>query len=436
MKHQPPPSSRNPSPAHAASPSRRQVYIALLAMLVIYFLSYFQRSAIPGTIFNEIQTDMALPASAVVALGAMFTYIYGCMQLFVGLTTDRLGGRRALLFGGTIMTIGAVLFPLSRTVEMLYATRFITGFGGSFMFLSIAKELDLLFDKRHFAALLGVVTSIGYMGAIAGTLPFQRAVAAFGWRQSLVGIGLLTVLCMVFAFLSLRTFARFCPACTSWSLTPVLEILRNRRSLPLLVIGLINFPVYFIFQSVLGKKFLEDMVGLPASTASTFILFMIVCSSAASFMGGISLRWIGHRRKPATIAAGCLVVLATLIMLAAVLLKAPPWVFLLGFVLLAFSVIGGSASAALMKELNRPESSGSSIAIINGLCYVGAGFASTLAGSVLDRFTPVTIAGRMIYPAEAYASLFAILAGLGLVSVLAATFVRETRGESGYEPPV
>lgn len=419
-------------------PARRKVILALLAMLVIYFLSYFQRSAIPGTIFNEIQSDMALPASAVVALGAMFTYVYGGMQVFVGLTTDRLGGRRALLFGGTIMTIGALLFPFSHSVWMLYATRFITGFGGSFMFLSIAKELDLLFDKRHFVGLLGIVTSIGYMGAIAGTLPFQRVVAVFGWRESLIGIGLLTALCMAGTFLVLRNFGRFHPPSTAWSLAPVRDVLLNRRTLPLLISGLINFPIYFIFQSVLGKKFLEDMAGLPPAAASAFVLCMIVCSSAAAFMGGLSLRWIGHRRKPAAIAAGCLVLLATLLMLAAVLCQAPSWVYLLAFVLLALSIGGSPALTALMKELNRPEISGASIAVINGLCYIGAGMASTVAGWVLDRFkaAAVAVSGRMIYPVEAYATLFAILAGMGLVSIVAITFVKETRGESGYEPPM
>ena len=417
---------------------RRGVVIALLAMLAIYFFSYFQRSAIPGTIFNEIQSDMALPASAVVALGAMFTYVYGGMQIFVGLTTDRIGGRRALLFGGTVMTVGCILFPFSHSAWTMYATRFITGFGGSFMFLSIAKELDLLFDKRHFAGLIGIVTSVGYMGAIAGTLPFQRLVAAFGWRESLIGIGLVTALFLAGAFWALRQFAHFRTPAQAWSLAPVFDILRNRRSLPLLICALINFPVYFIFQSVLGKKFLEDVAGLSASAASTFVLVLILCSASASFIGGISLRWIGHRRKPAAIAAGCFVLLSSLLMLVAVAWQAPVWVFLLAFVILALSIGCAPASTALMKELNRPEASGAAIAVINGLSYVGAGMASTLAGSILDRFkiSAVEMSGRLIYPVESYAALFAILAGLGLVSVITISFVPETRGESGYEPPL
>lgn len=426
------------SPRDSSGPAREKVAIALLAMLAIYFFSYFQRSAIPGTIFNEIQSDLALPASVVVALGAMFTYVYGGMQVFVGLATDRVGGRRALLFGCTFMTIGALLFPFSHSIGMLYASRFITGFGASFMFLSIAKEIDRLFDKRHFVALIGIVTSVGFMGAIAGTLPFQKLVAAFGWRQSLVGIGLLMVLFLAGAFLALRAFTPFHPPAERLSMAPVWEVLRNRRTLPLIVCALINFPIYFIFQSVLGKKFLEDVAGLTPSTASTFVLVMIVCSAGSAFLGGISLRWIGHRRKPAAMAASVLVLVAPLIMLVAVGWQLPVWVFLIAFLAMALSTGCAPASTALMKELNRPEATGVSIAIINGMAYIGAGMASSIAGRVLDRFKEPAVAssGQTIYPVEAYATLFAILVAMGLVSLLVITSVQETRGESGYEPPL
>jgi hypothetical protein len=45
--------------------------VALGAMLMIYGLAYFQRTGIPGTIFDELQHDFALSASAVTALGAL-----------------------------------------------------------------------------------------------------------------------------------------------------------------------------------------------------------------------------------------------------------------------------------------------------------------------------------------------------------------------------
>lgn len=426
------------NPPNTCRPARRLVVLALLSMLAIYFFSYFQRSAIPGTIFNEIQTDLALPATVVASLGAMFTYIYGGMQVFVGIATDRVGGRRALLFGGAFLLAGSILFPFSRSVPMLFISRVITGFGASFMYLSLAKEIDLMFNKRHFVGLLGVVTSVGYLGAIAGTLPFQKLAAWLGWREALLYVGILSGVFLWVAFVALHRLPPFTPPHTRLSITPVKEVLCNRRTLPLLLCGLINFPIYFAIQSVLGKKFLEDVAGLSPERASTFVLLMIVVGAISAFMGGISLRWIGHRRKPAALLAGVLVLLACLILLAAVLLRASSWFFLAAYVALALSTGSGPAFIALMKELNHPDSSGVSISMLNGITYIGAGIIGSLAGLILDQFKDkaVALAGRTVYPVEAYATLFTVMAVLGILSVIIISFVKETRGESRFEPPL
>lgn len=418
--------------------SRRVAVLALVPMLAVYFFSYVQRSAIPGTIFNEIQADMALPASAVAALGTLMTYVYGGMQVVVGVAADRHGGRRCFLLGAVILVVGGLLFPLSQSLPAMYSTRLLTAFGASFLFLSLAKELDILFGKRHFVALLGVVTSVGYLGAIAGTLPFQRAVACWGWRDAALGLGALTGVFLLPAFFVLRGPYPFRPPRKFLVVAGVWEVLCNRRTLPLIICGLINFPVYFVFQSVLGKKFLEDVAGLSPAAASTFVMLMVVVSAVTSFMGGISLRWIGHRRKPAAITAAGLVIGGATIMLLSVLGQASSWAFLLGYLALACSTGCGSAAVALMKEHNRPEVMGVAISILNGTSYIGAGIVGTIAGFVLDAFAAQATVreGQTIYPSAAYATLFAVLVGLGLLSLVSVCFVRETRGESCYEPPL
>src|SRR5512137_2690800 len=111
------------------------------AMASVYFFAYFQRVAVPGTIFNELQADLKLSAATVASLGSMFTWIYGGMQIFVGMLADRFGGIRTLLAGGLAMATGALLFPLAPSTVPLFAARAVTGLGASFIYLSILKEL-------------------------------------------------------------------------------------------------------------------------------------------------------------------------------------------------------------------------------------------------------------------------------------------------------
>jgi hypothetical protein len=89
-----------------------------------------------------------------------------------------------------------------------------------------------------------------------------------------------------------------------------------------------------------------------------------------------------------------------------------------------------------MKELNRAESVGLAIAVMNGLSYLAAGVVGNLAGVILDRFkgrAQVTQAGTL-YPAEAYTSVFVMLLVLAAVSMIGICLVKETKGQNVQSP--
>jgi predicted MFS family arabinose efflux permease len=425
------PSPLAPQPAVATGSPGAVRVVAFGVMAVIYGLAYFQRTGVPGTVFDELQHDFGLNASAVTALGAVFIYVYAGMQLVVGMAADRYGGRRTLLFGSVIMCAGALLFPCAHSTTMLFASRVLIGFGSSFVYLSIVKEVDTLFAARHFAGLLGLAMLASYLGNIAATLPFERAVNVFGWRDTLTAVAGMSLVAVAVAWVVLRRLERVPVRRESIPLKLVWDVLRNRRSRALLVCGMINFPVAFVIQGVLGKKFLQDAVGLSSAEAAAFVLVMASACGAAAVCSGPVLRLTGQRRKPVILGATGMILLSTVLMLVAVLTAAPGWVFLAGYVLLALSTIGFPASAATMKEVNRPDAVAVTISVLNTVAYVGVGVLSNAAGAILDGFgsqAEITEA-RIVYPTAAYATLFACLAGLALISTLVTLFlVPETRG--------
>ena len=427
----PPPLAPQPAAA-TGSPVAVRV-VAFGAMAVIYGLAYFQRTGIPGTIFDELQHDFGLSASAVTALGAVFIYVYAGMQLVVGIAADRYGGRRTLLFGSVIMCAGAAMFPCAHSTTMLFASRVLIGFGSSFVYLSIVKEVDTLFAARHFAGLLGLAMLASYAGNIAATLPFERAVHGFGWRDTLTAVAGMSLVAVAVAWVVLRRLEQVPIRRGGIPLRLVWDVLRNRRSRALLVCGMINFPVAFVIQGVLGKKFLQDAVGLSSAEAAAFVLVMASVCGAAAVCSGPVLRLTGQRRKPVILGATGMILLSTVLMLVAVLTAAPGWVFLAGYVLLALSTIGLPASSTTMKEVNRPDAVAVTISVLNTAAYVGVGILSNAAGAILDAFgsqAEVTEA-RIVYPTAAYATVFACLAGLALVSTLVTIFlVPETQGRT------
>ena len=57
----------------------------VLGMGALYFCSQFHRVAVPNTVFNGMQQDLALSASSVTALSVIFLYILAGTELFAGI---------------------------------------------------------------------------------------------------------------------------------------------------------------------------------------------------------------------------------------------------------------------------------------------------------------------------------------------------------------
>lgn len=419
--------------SHAESGRLNGRGLAFAAMIVIYGLAYFQRTGIPGTIFDELQHDFRLSASAVTALGSVFVYVYASLQLIAGMAADRFGGRKTLLFGSLVMCVGAATFPCAHSTGTLFASRILIGFGSSFIYLSIVKEVDTLFSARHFAGFLGLSMLASYAGNVAATLPFERAVYAFGWRTTLGVVAGVTIMAVAVAWLVMGRLPPSHTAQARLTLRPIWDVLRNRRSRPILLCGLINFPIVFVIQGVLGKKFLQDVVGMSSAGAASFVLVMGCVCGVAAVCGGPALRWTKQRRKPVVLIATLAILAATSLMLTAVLIRAPGWAYLVGYALLAFSILGLPANSAIMKELNRPDTVAATISVLNTVVYVGVGILVNVTGVILDLFAArAQITGaRIVYPPAAYATLFAFLTILALASTMITFFqIPETHGRA------
>jgi MFS family permease len=415
-------------PPTASLPRQRVQWLALAAMCLVYFLSYFHRAAVPGSIFNQIQSDLSLPATAITALAAILLYSYASVQLFVGLCADRFGGVRVLVVGGLLMSAGAILFPLCSAPWALYLCRCMTGLGAGFMYLSILREIAIMFPARHFAVLVGAVGFVGFAGGMAATLPLERVVRVFGWRHALLGAGVLTLASVLLAAGLLRRLALPRRRGPALSLRPLRDIVTNRRCWPLLGISLLNFPIYFVIQVTIGKKLLEDSAGLSSGAAASVALLMMITAAGATLSGGLLPPLFGHRRRPVLLLASSFIILGTALLLVGVLVAAAAWVLPLAYVLLAAASCATAPLAAVMRELNAPHAVAVAIGLPNTLSYIGAAALANLAGLIIDRFqaSAVILPDHTLYPPAAYATLFAVLLGLSVLSLVCSSLVPET----------
>ena len=144
---------------------RTKFFILLGLGTLLYAFANVQRVAIPGAVFDQLQTRLGVPAPGITALGAAFMYVYAAAQLLVGGIVARYGGSRTIMAGCVIFCTGVILFACSDSLALLYLARGITGLGAGTFYLSLVHEVLRVFRKNTTIAVSFVVV-IGYFGAV------------------------------------------------------------------------------------------------------------------------------------------------------------------------------------------------------------------------------------------------------------------------------
>lgn len=376
----------------------------LIGMIGIYFFAFFQRVAVPGTLFEALQRDFAASAGAVAGLSAVYLYLYGGMQVVAGLLADRMGAAREILIGGLLLAAGSLLFPLAVSMPWLYAARALIGVGASLVYICLIKVAADLFAPRRFAMLVGLVLFLGYAGGLAGTYPFERLTALVGWRRALLGVGAATAAAVLVSAVLLQA-ARMLRAPEGVPAGLMLgAVLRNRACWPNLGMAPLQFPVYFVIQMTIGIKFLRDVCGISSAAAAGVSFLMMLTTMCAALVGGVVLRACGYRHVPIMRASlACTTAGVALLGMGIVRQWGAAW-FLAAFLILALASLSSAAGTSLIKNLNDPRAMGTAIGLVNGGVYLGVAVMANVAGLILDHFQPqaVIVAGVLRYPKAAY----------------------------------
>ena len=246
------------------SPEKKSRLFLIIAGFGLYFFANFQRTAVPGAIFNELQSGLNISAFAVTAFGAVFMYIYSLNQLLVGLAVDRFGGFRVIFHGSILFCCGTLLFGISNSLWLLYLARAMSGFGASVIYLSMVNELRNACSKRNYSMGIAMLLCTGCMGAVAANTPFIELVKRTDWQKALLIVAMTTtVIFGVFALLYSKVERPEIPRGGKlFSFKPFLTVFKNCNNRRVYAFSAINFGCFYVLQTAIGKKFLEDPHGM------------------------------------------------------------------------------------------------------------------------------------------------------------------------------
>jgi MFS family permease len=174
-------------------------WIIFLILLAAYYLVYYQRN-LPATLDTIIVDDLGQGIATLWA--AVYFYVYAAFQLPIGLMTDKIGPRKILSTALVVITIGTFMISLADTFLVLIVGKIVMSCGMACIYVPLTKIIVVWFMKKDFALLNGIVIATGNFAGIMAAEPTRIILDMIGWRSVFIVIGVITmalaVLCILF----------------------------------------------------------------------------------------------------------------------------------------------------------------------------------------------------------------------------------------------
>jgi sugar phosphate permease len=352
-----------------------------------FFFYQFVVRVAPGVFANDLMRDLGISACEYGALGSIYYVGYSSVQLFVGLTLDRLGVRYPLALAALMILVGCLIFSYSSDMSVLKAARFIMGVGSALGFLSCVKTASMWFVSERLGLMIGLSILIGMCGATSGGTPLAYLVDHLGWRESMM------VLAMMAAVLSIVTImlARDRKEPVGHSLVEekdhitIVEslwiLLSNPQTYLYAFYGALMYVPMSVLADVWGNKFMMLLYNVKeVEAAGTASLTYIGVAASGPLLALLSDHWRSY--KKVMLYGSFLSLLGYLVV---IYVPMPSITFTYPLFFIIGLALGGQFFAfASICEINPRQVSATASGLQNMICMYGGGASVYLVGHLLD----------------------------------------------------
>ena len=376
---------------------------------LLFSCANLHRVAIPGAVFNELQSRWDLTAFQVTGLGASFMYVYAVSQLFVGLLCDRFGGAGVIAAGGAIFILGSFIFAYSDNYGLLCLGRGLTGMGGSTFYLGMVAEAIRYF-KKNYSFIISIIIMTGYAGGVTANAPFSYAVSHSSLHTVLVAAATLP-LAVYLLYLTAFSAVRKSPVRddTPFSCRNLLTVMKVKSNWNIFLFFSVHWGLFYSIQTVIGKKYLEDFCRIPSGTAAVFLSASSLITAISGFVFVVICRKLGDRRKPLCLLTAETTLSVFLLLTTLTALNIRNYIPAVLICMLASTSSLSAIVVPMIKENNSSDVTSSAIAFSNAFSYILVAVFGNLIGAVLNLFTPENVGGKLIYSRGAYLSVFCVM---------------------------
>jgi MFS family permease len=384
-----------------------------LTFLAAYVLSQFYRSFL-AVIAPELARELMLGPQALGNLQALWILGFVVTQFPVGWALDTVGPRRTVSLQMSAAVAGAILFAMAESAAALGIAMFLNGAGCGSIFMGALYLFGRTAAPERFALLSSWLLGLGTAGNLLAASPLAWAAQSFGWRGAMLAMALATALSALSILLLIRDPVRVTSHRARGLAGGIGDILKIRALWPLLPITAVSYAVVLAERGLWAGPYFSSVHGLDPVARGHALLVMAAAMSAGAMAYGPLDRLLGTRKwvvfGGVSVTALCFAILALpgLPLPGAIVLMG-----LLGGFGMSYGVLMAHGRSFVPDHLL-----GRGITLLNVLFIGGAGVLQPLSGALMSAM-------QARPPAEAYATLHLIFAGLLAASLLIYGFARD-----------
>ncbi|WP_099865989.1 MFS transporter [Pararhizobium haloflavum] len=390
----------------------------LITLALSYVLSQFYRSFL-AVMTPTLADELGMTNAQFSLASGIWFVAFAAMQFIVGMSLDRFGPRRTasilLAFGGGG---GALLFAVAWRPEIIVLAMALIGIGCSPLLMASLFIFARTYSPLRFAALASWFIAFGNAGNVLGAAPLAASVDAFGWRGSMFGLALASLVVAAGIFFLVRDPEQLEDGAGATGLAGYIELLKMPVLWAIIPLTAVNYAPAATIRGLWAGPYLADVFGANALAIGNVTFFMAIAMVVGSFAYGPLDTFFRTRKWVAF--GGSLFSLAALMMLWLVPMPlfamAVAALLVIGLFGMGYGVLMAHARAFFPAHLT-----GRGVTLMNFFSIGGAGVIQFITG-------PVFLAGSVPSdPTAGYSTLFGFYALLLAIGLAVYLFSRDAR---------
>jgi MFS family permease len=390
----------------------------------LFFLYEFLLRTVIGTFQHPIVQDLSLTSFQFSLLSTtVFLFVYGLMQLPVGIVVGNIGLKKSLIIGASACTVATFGFSYSYAMYSAVFFRFLMGFGASFGLLCLLIAINDWVPKRYNAIAIGISLFFGTLGPMVAAGPLDSLADSTGvsWRfvflyLSLIGLVLVALIIFFVESNTEKAGKLIVLHRSEGSLASIKKLFVKIRPWYIAVLSAtLYFAVEYISENE-GRTFLA-LKNIPYSTASFMITSAWIGYAIGCPLQGFISDFFKRRKMPLVISS----ILGLFSIIGVLCFTDKNFLFISFF----FLGIGASAQTigfAIMGEQFKKEYVAIGFALNNAMINTVSAINAPVLGLFIDNIK------KGVNPAlNEYLFVFNTLIIISIISViLAVFFIKET----------